>query len=59
MTMKCNQTDNVNVIKGARKNKKYVLWQNFGKLYNQTQKKWALANYFENLQTTHSLSIKA
>ena len=57
--MKCNQTDNVNVIKGAQKNKKFVHWQNFGKLYNQTQKKWALANYFENLQTTHSLSIKA
>ena len=57
MTMKRDQTVTVNIAKRARKNK-YGHWQIFEKPRNLTKTKMSVDNYFENLETTHSLSMK-
>ena len=58
MAMKRHQTVTVNIAKRARKNKKYGRWKIFKKPRNLTKTKISVDNYFENLETTHSLSMK-
>ena len=52
MTTKHHQTDNINMAKRARKNKKYGRYQILQNYESRLKQKWSLANYFENLETT-------
>lgn len=56
--MTCYQTNHLNMAKRAQKHKKYGLGKFLQNHETRHKQKWASANDIEDLETTHSLSIK-